>query len=62
VAEPNLVKFMNTSAYRGRVIWGSDEPWFPMSRSLEEARALPLDDEARALFLGGTARRLLDRT
>ena len=26
-----------------------------------EAQALPLDDEAMALFLGGTARRLLDR-
>jgi predicted TIM-barrel fold metal-dependent hydrolase len=60
--DPALVKFMNTSAYRGRVIWGSDEPWFPMRRSLDEARALPLDDDALALFLGGTARRLLDRT
>ena len=60
--EPNLVKFMNTSAYRGRVIWGSDEPWFPMQRSLDEARALALDGEAMGLFLGGTARRLLDHT
>jgi hypothetical protein len=33
-----------------------------MRRSLEEARALPLDEEAMASFLGGTARRLLDRT
>jgi predicted TIM-barrel fold metal-dependent hydrolase len=60
--DPALVTFMNTSSYRGRVLWGSDEPWFPMRRSLAEARALPLDDEAMALFLGGTARRLLDRT
>ncbi len=60
--DPNLVTFMNTSKYRGRVLWGSDEPWFPMTRSITEARALPLDDEAMALFLGGTARRLLDRT
>ena len=60
--DPALVVFMNTSRYRGRVIWGSDEPWFPMDRSLGEATALPLDDEAMALFLGGTARRLLDRT
>ena len=42
-------------------IWGSDEPWFPMRRSLAEARDLPLDDDAMAQFLGGTARRLLDR-
>ncbi len=58
----NLLTFMNTAAYRGRVLWGSDEPWFPMRRSLAEARELPLDDEAMELFLGGTARRLLDRT
>ena len=60
--DPNLVAFMNTSTYRGRVIWGSDDPWFPMQRSLDEARALPLDDEAMALFLGGTAARLFDRS
>lgn len=60
--DPNLVHFMNSSTYRGRVLWGSDEPWFPMRRSLAEARALPLDDDAMAQFLGGTARRLLDRT
>ncbi|MEP6624720.1 MAG: amidohydrolase family protein [Acidimicrobiia bacterium] len=60
--DPNLVTFMNSSTYRGRVLWGSDEPWFPMRRSLTEARALPLDADAMAQFLGGTARRLLDRT
>ncbi len=59
--DPNLVAFMNSSTYRGRVLWGSDEPWFPMRRSLTEAQALPLDDDAMAQFLGGTARRLLDR-
>jgi predicted TIM-barrel fold metal-dependent hydrolase len=60
--DPALVRFMNSSKYRGRVLWGSDEPWFPLARSIAEARALPLDDEAMALFLGGTARRLLDRS
>ena len=59
--DPNLVQFMNTKTYRGRVLWGSDEPWFPMRRSLAEAKALPLDDDAMAQFLGGTARRLLTR-
>lgn len=59
--DPALVTFMNTSRYRGRVLWGSDEPWFPMQRSLSEAQALPLDDEALALFLGGTARKLFTR-
>ena len=37
--DPNLVAFMNTKTYRGRVLWGSDEPWFPMRRSLTEAQA-----------------------
>jgi predicted TIM-barrel fold metal-dependent hydrolase len=60
--DPGLLAFMNTSTYRGRVLWGSDEPWFPMRRSLAEAQALPLDGDALAKFLGGTARRLLDRT
>lgn len=59
--DPGLVKFMATSAYRGRVLWGSDDPWFPMARSLQEARALPLDHGAMGLFLGGTARRLFAR-
>ena len=36
--DPALVAFMNTSTYRGRVLWGSDDPWFPMQRSLEEAK------------------------
>lgn len=60
--DPSLLRFMGSSTGRGRVLWGSDDPWFPMARSLTEARALDLDDEAMALFLGGTARRLLDRT
>jgi hypothetical protein len=41
---------------RGRVLWGSTPG--SHERSLTEARALDLDDEAMALFLGGTARRL----
>jgi len=59
--DPNLVQFMNTKTYRGRVLWGSDEPWFPMRRSLAEAKELDLDDDAMAQFLGGTARHLLTR-
>jgi len=59
---PSLLQYMGSSSGRGRVLWGSDDPWFPMQRSIDEARALDLDDEAMALFLGGTARRLLDRT
>jgi predicted TIM-barrel fold metal-dependent hydrolase len=60
--DPALLRYMGSSTGRGRVLWGSDDPWFPMARSITEARDLDLDDEAMALFLGGTARRLLDRT
>jgi predicted TIM-barrel fold metal-dependent hydrolase len=60
--DPALLQYMASSTGRGRVLWGSDDPWFPMQRSIDEARALDLDDEAMAMFLGGTARRLLDRT
>jgi len=60
--DAGLLRFMATSAYRGRVLWGSDDPWFPMVRSLQEAQALPLDHGAMGLFLGGTARRLFART
>jgi predicted TIM-barrel fold metal-dependent hydrolase len=60
--DPALLRYMGSSVGRGRVLWGSDDPWFPMARSIDEARGLDLDDEARALFLGGTARKLLDRT
>ena len=57
--DPALVKFMNTSRGLGRVLFGSDHPFLPLPRALDEARALPLSDEAMQAFLGGTARRLL---
>jgi len=57
--DPALVKFMNTSRGLGRVLFGSDHPFLPLPRALEEARALPLSDQAMDAFLGGTARGLL---
>jgi predicted TIM-barrel fold metal-dependent hydrolase len=57
--DPALVKFMNTSRGLGRVLFGSDHPFLPWPRALDEARALPLSDQAMDAFLGGTARRLL---
>jgi hypothetical protein len=59
--DPSLLRYMASSTGRGRVLWASDDPWFPMQRSIDEARALDLDADAMALFLGGTARRLFDR-
>jgi len=60
--DPELLRYMGSSVGRGRVLWASDDPWFPMQRSIDEARGLDLDAESMDLFLGGTARRLLDRT
>ncbi len=57
---PALVKFMGSRRGIGRVLFASDHPFLPMERALEAARALPLDGEAMAAFLGGTAARLLD--
>jgi predicted TIM-barrel fold metal-dependent hydrolase len=53
-----LVKFMDSSRGMGRVLFGSDHPFLPLPRALDEARALPLSDKAMDAFLGGTARRL----
>jgi len=41
------------------VLFGSDHPFLPLPRALDEARALPLSDQAMEAFLGGTARKLL---
>lgn len=57
--DPELVRFMNGTQGRGRVLFASDHPFLPMGRALEAARALPLDDESMEAFLGGAARRLL---
>jgi uncharacterized protein len=59
--DEGLVRFMSSSRGIGRVLYGSDHPFLPMTRALEAARSLPLSDEAMAAYLGGTARRLLVR-
>ncbi len=56
---PAVVDFMGSRRGRGRVLFASDHPFLPMDRALEAARALPLDAEAMAEFLGGAAARLL---
>lgn len=54
-----LVRFMNSSRGRGRVLFASDHPVLPMKRALESARKLPLDTGAMDEFLGASAARLL---
>ena len=59
--DAELVRFMNGSQGRGRVLFASDHPFLPMGRAVEAARALPLDDAAMGAFLGGAARALLQQ-
>jgi predicted TIM-barrel fold metal-dependent hydrolase len=57
---PALVTFMGSSRGSGRVLYASDHPFLPMDRALAAAKALPLNDQAMAEFLGGAAARLFD--
>jgi predicted TIM-barrel fold metal-dependent hydrolase len=57
--DPGLVRFMDSSRGRGRVLFASDHPVIPAGKALEAARKLPLSDEGMSLFLGGAAHKLL---
>jgi len=57
--DPSLVRFMDSSRGRGRVLFASDHPVIPVGKAMDAARKLPLSDEGMALFLGGAAQRLL---
>ena len=59
--DPELVRFMNGSQGRGRVLFASDHPFLPMARAVAAARALPLDEASMEAFLGGSARAVLQR-
>jgi uncharacterized protein len=52
-----LVEFMRGHG-RSRVLFGSNWPMLSPSRCLERLEELSLDDEARAMFLGGNAARV----
>ncbi|HEX7135386.1 MAG TPA: amidohydrolase family protein [Iamia sp.] len=59
--DPALVRFMDSSRGRGRVLFASDHPVIPAKKALDAARQLPLSEEGMAEFLGGAALRLLKR-
>jgi predicted TIM-barrel fold metal-dependent hydrolase len=59
--DPALVRLMDSSRGRGRVLFASDHPVIPAGKALDAARRLPLSDEGMALFLGGAAQRVLER-
>lgn len=57
--DPSIVKFMDSSRGRGRLMFASDHPVIPVGKALDAARALPISEEAMAEFLGGAAARVL---
>ncbi len=59
--DPALVKFMDSSRGRGRVLFASDHPVIPAKKALDAARELPLSAEGMAEFLGASAQRILTR-
>ena len=59
--DPAMVKFMDSSRGRGRLLFASDHPVIPAKKALDAARALPLSEEGMAEFLGGAATRLFTR-
>jgi predicted TIM-barrel fold metal-dependent hydrolase len=59
--DPALVRFMDSSRGRGRLLWASDHPVIPATKALKAARELPLSEEGMTEFLGGAAERLLTR-
>ncbi|MFZ4517755.1 MAG: amidohydrolase family protein [Microthrixaceae bacterium] len=56
--DPAMVRFMDSSRGRGRLLFASDHPVIPAAKALDAARALPLSEEGMAEFLGGAAARL----
>lgn len=57
--DPAVVRFMDSSRGRGRVVWASDHPVIPAGKAMAAARTLPLSDEGMAEFLGASLHRIL---
>ncbi len=55
---PELVDYMRTGSGRRKVLFGTNFPMIPHARALDGLDDLGLDDETRALYLDGNARRV----
>jgi len=55
---PELVAYLRSRGGRRKVLFGTNWPMIPPQQALQDLDALELDDEARALFLDGNARRV----
>lgn len=56
--DPAMVRFMDSSRGRGRLLFASDHPVIPAKKALDAARALPLSEEGMEQYLGLAAARL----
>ena len=56
---PELVGYLRSRGGRRKVLFGTNFPMLAHAQALDGLDGLGLDDEARELFLGGNARRLL---
>ncbi len=56
---PEVLRFMDSSTGRDRLIFASDAPLLPLRRALDAARGLDLSPEAMRGFLGGNAARVM---
>jgi uncharacterized protein len=56
---PELVAYLRANGRR-KVLFGTNYPMITPSHALADLAALELDEEARALFLGGNAARVFD--
>ncbi len=54
---PELVEYMRSNG-RKKVMFGTNYPMITPAKALENLDDLGLDDETRALFLGGNASRV----
>lgn len=55
---PELVSYMKTRSGRRKVLFGTNYPMIAHDRALDGLDELGLDEETRALYLGGNARRV----
>jgi predicted TIM-barrel fold metal-dependent hydrolase len=54
-----MVRFMDSSRGRGRVLFASDHPVIQARKAIDSARELPLSAEGMAEYLGDAASRVL---
>ena len=59
---PELVRYMQSTGGRRKVLFGTNYPMIFPQHALEDLDTLGLDDETRDLFLRGNAQRLLKLT